>query len=330
MRIKGLKPIGICLILFCAFAFSPAPGASETEVVDRIVAVVNNDIISLVDLEQMMKPYMEKIRSSKYPPDKQSEFIAKLREDMLDQLITQKLTDQESKRANIVVSEKEVDSAVNRIKESNFYSDEELKAVLRKEGLSIEDYRNRMKEQIVRSRLVSMEVKSKVVITREEIKAYYESHPEEYQGGKKYRLRNILLKVPSPDDEEGKDKIRKKMEMILGKLKKGEPFEKTARQYSEAPSAAEGGNLGEIDHDVLAPQLQEAFADMKSGQLTPVLDTDQGYQIFLIEKAAEGSGKSLEEAWPEIEDKLFQEIVNKKFQSWLDDLRKRSHIKIIR
>ncbi len=330
MIINGLKHIAICGIFFCGIAVSLTAGAAETEVVDRIVAVVNDDIVSLVDLEQMMKPYMEKIRSSKYPPEKQSELTDRLREDVLNQLISQKLTDQESRRAGIVVNEKEVDNAVNRIKEENFYSDEELKAVLRKEGLTIDDYRNRMKEQIIRSRLVSMEVKSKVVITRDEIKAYYESHQEDYQGGKKYRLRNIILKVPSPDDEEGKLKIRKKAEMILAMLKKGEPFEKAARQYSEAPSAADGGNLGEIDHDVLAPQLQEAFKDMKSGQLTPVLDTDLGYQIFLIEEVTDGGGKSLEEASPEIEDKLFQEIVNKKFQSWLEDLRKRSHIKIIR
>ncbi len=330
MIITCLKHIGFYVIFFCGIAVSLIAGAAEIEVVDRIVAIVNNDIVSLVDLEQMMKPYMGKIRSSKYPPEKRSELMDKLREDVLNQLISQKLTDQESRRAGIVVSEKEVDNAVNRIKEENFYSDKELKAALGKEGLSIEDYRNRMREQIVRSRLVSMEVKSKVVITRDEIKAYYESHQEEYQGGKKYRLRNIVLKIPSPDDQEGKAKIGKKMEMILAKLKKGEPFDKTARQYSEAPSAAEGGNLGEIDHDVLAPQLQETFKDMKSGQLTPVLDTDQGYQIFLIEEVIEGAGKSLEEASPEIEDKLFQEIVNKKFQSWLEDLRKRSHIKIIR
>jgi len=103
-----------------------------------------------------------------------------------------------------------------------------------------------------------------------------------------------------------------------------------ASKYSESASAAKGGDLGLLDEEVLSPQIREAIKDMDAGEFTPVLDTDLGYQIFFIEKVADAQGKSLKDASPEIEQKLFEEIVNEEFRSWLEKLRKRSHIKIIK
>jgi peptidyl-prolyl cis-trans isomerase SurA len=306
--------------------------AAETtagEVVDRIVAVVNNDMISLLEFEEALHPYSEKVRSLGYDSEEEKKTLAKVREDILNQIIDQKLTDQESRRAGITVNEKEIDAAVERVKSSNFYTDEELKHTLAAEGLTIEDYRSRMREQIVRSRLVNLEIKSKIVITKDDVKAYYKDHQEEFQGGKKYRLRNILMEIPSYADESQQLEIRKKMEDILAKIRKGQSFEKLAAQYSRSSSAAEGGDLGVFSSEVLAPELQEALKKMKSGQVTPVMKTDAGWQIFFVQEIMETGGKSLEDASPEIEEKLFNEVVNKKFRAWIEELRKCSYIKVI-
>jgi len=313
-------------IFFLCFA---AAEIKAGEIVDRIVAVVNNDIISLLEFQEVFEPYTEKVRSLGYAPEEEKTTLVKVREDILNQIIDQKLTDQESRRAGITINEKEIDAAVERIKTSNFYTDEELKEALGREGLTLEDYRTRMKEQIIRSKLVNLEIKSKIVITKEDVKAYYTEHKEDWQGGKKYHLRNILMETPSYSDESEHLEIKKKMEDILAKLKKGQSFEKLAEKYSRSSSAAKGGDLGVFSRDVLAPQLQEALKTMKAGEFTPVMKTDSGYQIFFVEEVIETGGKSLEEARPEIEEKLFNEIVNKKFRSWLEELRKHSHIKII-
>jgi peptidyl-prolyl cis-trans isomerase SurA len=313
--------------LFCLIFFGIA-AAQDSQVVDRIVAVVNDDIILLSELNRVFDPYAENIRRRGLPIEEERAMLFKVREEILSHLIDRKLTDQESKRLGITVSDKEIDSAIERIKEANFYTDESMREALEKEGMTMEEYREQMEEQILRSKLVNFEVRSKIIITKEDIASYYESHKDVYQGKKKYHFRNILMKAPAEDDK--KIEVKEKMEIILARLKAGEPFEKLAEKYSELPSAAKGGDLGVFEYDVLSPQLKEAIKGLNTGDVTPVLDTDLGYQIFFIQEIVEPESKSLEEALPEIEENLYKEIVDSKFKSWLEDLRKRSHIKIIR
>jgi peptidyl-prolyl cis-trans isomerase SurA len=325
-----LKPckyyIHIGLFLWILLTISHA----RAEIVDRIIAVVNDEIISLYDLNQLIKPYMERIKAEGFPPEKERIMLFKVRDDLLNQAIEKKLADQEIKRTGIEVSEKEVDATIERIKETNYYTDEDLRAALAQEGLTLEEYRKRMKEQILRTRLVNYEIKSKIVITNEDIKAYYESNKDQYGTEKKYHLRNIIMKPPPFADKAEKLEVLQKMESVRAKLDSGRSFEALAREYSESSLASEGGDLGLFSFDELSPQIQKAIQGLKAGDFTPVLDTEQGYQIFFIEEIVRTSGITLEQASPEIEEKLYAEIVNKKYKSWLDDLRKRSHIKIIK
>ncbi len=302
---------------------------ARAEMVDRIVAVVNEDIVSLTELNEAMAPYVEKIKTAGYPAEKEQAMLYKVREDMLNQLIDQRLTDQETRRARISVSEKEVDGALDRIRQSQMYSEEEMKAALEQEGMTLEEYRKRMKEQILRTKLVNMEVKSKIIITEDDVKKYYDEHADEFQTEKTLQLRNILMEVLPFAQEPEKAAVKKRMEDVAAKLKSGASFADMAKKYSESTLAKDGGKLGTFVFSDLAPVLQEALADLKEGEVSDIIDTEQGYQIFFIEKITRSQGKSLKEASPDIQEKLFSEIVRQKFGEWLADLRKRSHIKIV-
>jgi peptidyl-prolyl cis-trans isomerase SurA len=329
---KGMvKYVVYCIIYsfcFCTFG-SLVAKAESVEVVDRIVAIVNDDIITLIELNRSFKPYAERIRALGYSTDKERKMLFKVREDMLNQLIDQKIKDQEIKRFNIKISEKDVDQTIERIKEANYYTDEDLRAALAKDGLTMEEYHKQVKEQILRKRLVNLKITSKIVITKEDIKSYYETHSDEYGGENKYHLRNIIMKVSSLVDEKEKLEVKARMDEVYAKLKAGQSFETMAMTYSES-LASEGGDLGLFGLSELSLQLQKAIKGMKAGEFTPVLYTDQGYQILFVQEVVDTSGKSLEEVSPEIERKLFNDIVDNKFQSWLEDLRKQSHIKIIK
>ena len=303
--------------------------AQAAEVVDRIVAVVNDDIISLYELNQLFKPYLDKIKVQGYDPEKESEMIFEVRQRLLDQLIDQKLADQELKRMKIKVGDKEVDNAIERFKESRFITEEQLRSGLAAEGIALDDYREGIREQLLRAKLVNREVKSKIVITQEDIKDYYESHAEEYGGDKKYHLKNIFLRFTFQTSEQEKQDIYDKLASIRKELDKGESFETLARLYSQAPSAAEGGELGEYSLDELSPQLQAFVKDMKTGDYTPVMELDIGYQIIYIESISVSGGKSFEQASAEIMDKIYAEKVNTKYRSWLEELRSRAHIKVV-
>jgi peptidyl-prolyl cis-trans isomerase SurA len=315
---------------FFTFGFSFVAKAEPTEIVDRIVAVVNDDIITLSELNQTLKPYAEKIRNLGYSTDQEHKMLFKVREDMLNQLIDQKLKDQEIKRVGIKIEEQEIDQTIERIKETNFYTDEDLRDALAEEGLTMEEYRERLKEQILRTRLINLKVRSTIVITKEDITAYYENHPDKYGGKKKYHLYNIIAKVPPFADEKEKLKIKARMDAILTELNAGKSFESVAKSYSESSPDVAGGDLGLFWLEELFPQLRNTIKEMKAGEFTPVLDTDKGFQIFFIKEIVQTSGKTLEEVSPEIEKILFNEIVEKKFQSWLVELRNQSVIKIIK
>jgi peptidyl-prolyl cis-trans isomerase SurA len=317
--------IGISMLVFTATATATA----GSEVLDRIVAVVNEDIILLSELRERMAPFAQRIRQQGFDLDQERQMLFKVRGEMLDRLVDEKLTDQEIKRNGIQVEETEIDNTIERIKAANSFTDEDLRGYLEREQMTIEQYRNQIREQILRTRLVNYEVKSKIVITEAEIRAYYDSHPELYGGEIRYHLRNILKRVPEFSTDAEKAAVQQQMQQIRSQIQSGEAFADLARTDSQSPSAADGGDIGEFGKASLSPQIQAALDGLTPGQTTEVLDTDQGFQLFYVEAINRTEGKPLESVKEEIHEKLFSEVVDKKFLSWLEDLRSGSYIKII-
>lgn len=324
-RLKLLALTGTMLLMVTATATASA----ATEVLDRIVAVVNEDIILLSELNNRMRPYVQQIRKQGFDADKERQMLFKVREDLLNRLVDEKLTDQEIKRNGIQVDESEIDSTIERIKKSNYFTDEDLRRFLKSEEMTMEQYREQIKEQVLRSRLVTYEVKSKIVITDEEIQAYYESHPELYGGKISYQLRNILMRVPDYATDEEKQAVKARMQQLKSQVESGASFGELAKAHSQSPTAADGGYIGEFKRDMLSPQIQKALDGLAAGQTTDVLDTDQGLQLFFIDAINRSEGKPLDTVRAEIQQKLYTEVVDKKFISWLEELRSQSHIKII-
>ena len=304
------------------------PANCLAETVDRVVAVVNDDIISLFDLSFVLKPYENRIKSLGYSSDKEKEMLLKVRQEFMNQLIDQTLADQEIKRLEISVSEKEIDQAVERFKEVNYYTEEELEKGLKKEGISKDEFRKRLKDEILRTKLVNRQVKSKIVITKEDVESYHKAHPELYGGKKRYHLRHIIMQASQNAGADTKKAVLMRMKNVADKLEKGERFEDLAREFSMM-SAKEGGELGVFDFDDLSTQVQESLKGKKVKEFTEILDTDLGYQIFYIEEILHKPGKLLTEASPEIEEKLFRDEVEKRYREWIKELRKKSYIRII-
>jgi len=322
------KKIIIFSILIFLSGIHVYGGLYGAEVIDRVVAVVNEDIVSLSEVTRAVQPYADKIKSLGYSLEKEREILFKVREDMLDQIINQKLTDQESKKYKLSVSEKEIDNALERVKEANHYTDEDLRSAMVKDNISMEEYRDKVKENILRSKLLNIAVKSKIVITRDDIKSYYENHKNMYQGEKRYHLHNMVKKADYSLGADNKKAILLIMEEIYSRLKNGQPFDKVSMDYSGGSYDVRSFDLGMFKPDQLSQQVRDAIKGLKSGEFTKVLETEIGYQIIYIQDIEEKPGKSLDEASSEIEDILFREIVDKKFLSWIDVLKQKSHIKI--
>ncbi len=329
IALKRNISLGLLIGIMVLVSTATATASAAAEVVDRIVAVVNEDIILLSELQERVRPYAQRISQQGFDDEKERQMLFKIREEMLNRLVDEKLTDQEIQRNDIQVDEAQVDQTIERIKKANAFTDEDLRLFLEREQLSMEQYRAKIKEQVLRTRLVNYEVKSKIVITDEEIQAYYDSHPELYGGTISYHLRNILMRAPDFATDSERREVQERIQAIRSRIEAGESFADLAATYSQSPTAAEGGDLGEFEKKMLSPQIQEALEALQPGQMTPILDTDQGFQLFYVEAINRGEGKPLESVREEIQQKLFTEVVDKKFVSWLETLRSQSHIRII-
>ena len=314
------------LIIAASAAVAPA---QESEVVDRIVAVVNDDIVTLYDLNRALKPYEENIKALRYDPTKERQTIFQVRKDLLDKLIDSKLADQEIERAQITVSESDIDKTIENMKEARSFTDEQLRQGLEQQGITMAEYRKEMKEQILRTKLVNREVKSKIVITGEDIKAYYENHRDEYAGEKKYYLYNLFVRLPSDADASDKKDAMRKLEAARERLARGIAFEDLVNDLKSSSSPVKGMDLGLYRLKELSVQLRGVVEKLKSGEYSEVINTDYGPQILYVQKIQETPSKSMQEIEAEIEQKLYNEAVDNRYQEWLDALRKRSLIKII-
>ncbi len=319
--------LGICI--FTTILSGGSVYAQEPELIDRIVAVVNSDIITLYDLNRAFKPYEENIKALQYAPEKERQTLFQVRKDLLDQLIDGKLADQETERAQITVSESDIDKTIERMKEARSFTDEQLREGLARQGMTMEEYRKELKEQVLRSRLVNREVKSKIVITSEDIEAYYDSHQDEYAGEKKYHLYNIFVRIaPGADTSDREDALRQ-IKNAAARLNQGLSFEDLVDQLKDSSSRVQGTDLGLYRLEELSEQMQRAIAKLKTGEISEVLDTEFGPQIIYVQNIQETPTKSLDEIRSEIGEILYNESVDNRYQDWLDELRKQSLIRII-
>jgi len=332
LRISELWKTRIARIscIVCLVCLSVPVAAGAAEVVDRVVAVVNDDIIRLRELNQAMEPVKERIRSQDLSAEETQKQLYEARERVLDELIKETLADQQIADTGIQVDESDVDAAIEQIKSRNYYTDEELRQALQMQGMSMEQYRGEIKSQMLRSRLVNRKIKSKIVITEADIRRYYKAHPEKYGGTVEYKLRNILMQYPEFGGQQAKAGVREEMKSVLEELEQGASFEKMARKYSEAGNASDGGELGKFALNDLSRDLKPVIRDLEVGAFSDIVETEQGFQIFYLQDIVKTDPEPLEKVSDKIQNTLYEQRVNEKYDAWIQSLREDSHIRIIR
>lgn len=301
--------------------------ALSAEVLDRVVALVNGEMISLSELNQRVDPVAEKIKTSDYSLAEQRPMLFKLREEKLRGLIEEKLADQEVERLGIDVREVEVDEAIERFKAANRLDDKSLKESLLSQGMSYEGLRDQIKQQLLRVSLVNREVRTKIVVTDEDIEQYYRTHPAEFGAEMQYHLKNILKAVPPVATAEQKSRLYEELEELRESITTVADFEVAAKEHSDAPNSNDGGEIGTIPLDALSGPIRDAVMELQPEEVSAVIETDQGYQIFQLVDSVQTSGESLETVQEQIGEKLYQQQVDRAYRAWLGDLFDSAYIK---
>ncbi len=323
-------------ILFCVLAciiFSLTNVSAG--IVDRSVAIVNNDTITLSEVNELGQSYFKKI-SDTTPPDQLADALYKARRTVIEKLIDRKLMVQEAQKLKIQVSDQDVDGAIQRIISNNKSNMEQFRKELQSMGMSEKQYREELRDQILSSRLVNYEVRTKVVIPEEKILDYYDNHFMDQAEGGAYYLQQIgtiwghpLADGAVPTQEEAKEKIRKAYALA----KNGDNFKELARTYSDLPNAQDGGDLGMFQLDELAAYIREAVAHVKAGDLSPIVATGNGFIFFKV-VSTDSKGKivakaSYESVKDQIREKLYQEAMAARFKDWMQSIREKAYIKIL-
>lgn len=298
--------------------------ASDAAVLlDRVVAVVNKEVITWSELYKMMEnEAADQVRALK--EEERLKIFKDSEAAFLEKLIDIKLQIHEARRLGLDVTTEEVTEAVENIKKKYSLTDNALEESLKKEGLSFEEYKKRLSEQIVISKVVSQQIRNKVVVSEEEVKKYMEANKESFTDGETFKIKQIFLGRPK-DDADIKV-IEDRASIIIQRLKAGEDFSILAEEYSEDPSGKLGGDLGFIKKSQMAKEFIDALNSMKVGEFSNPFWTEKGLHIIkLEEKVAE---QSTDEARESVLKQLTESQFSERYKSWIKGLREKAYIVI--
>lgn len=316
MHIRILSFILLAALGFCSIASARAP-----ILLDKVVAIVNKEAITWSDLYKAMEFEATESHRDLSDEDKRK-FFKENEAAFLEILIDMKLQLQEAQRAGIFVNPDEVEKAISSLKEKYSMTNEMFIETLKKEGLTLDEYKKKLQEKIIAGRLIDQEVKSKIVIDEESINNYISQNKEITGQSEGYNLSHIFIKKSdnkSSDDEKAKQ--------IYNKLKTGEDFSQTAIKYSEDATASLGGKLGLISKADLSGEFSAAISKIKAGDISEPFWSAKGIHILKL-NAVVTTDKS-QQIREQNRQKLLEERFIKAYKNWLKGLRERAYIQIL-
>jgi peptidyl-prolyl cis-trans isomerase SurA len=300
----------VATVILCLCAVAGAQAAELT--VNKIVAVVNGEMITLHELKMHVAAELARRRLKPDDPSASS-----LQATVLDSLINDILFRQEAKRFKVTVSDADVETEVkNSISRSGIPADK-FEPELKRQGISMEMYRDRIRNNLLRQRMSSYMVQRKVFVTQEEVADYYHRHRDEFSGEKTADFSILLL--PEKVDAQSIYK-----QVSSGKM----TFEEAARQHSADRSGGEGGRVGGVPYNRLPPEMQKLLSSLQDGKMSPLLRTQGGFVVIRRNAVSEAKPLTMEEAKPRIEEILLAPLLEERFKDYVSQLRGKAVIDI--
>lgn len=318
-----LKQLNLILLFTMLIPFQ-----AGAELIDRIAAKVNDQVITLSELNEELAPTFEKIKREA-PPDQIRPAMRQATKDTLSALIDRMLINQKAKQSGLSVSKEDLDAAIDRILAENKISYKKFRQQLKAMGMTETLYREKMKGQILQSKLINYEIRSKVVITDEKVRRHYQESFGRQVTSDGYHLLQIGCAWGGKGRSETKLDAKKRADQLRAMILEGESFKEIARAYSDLPSGADGGDIGVFKEKELAPYMSAAISGLKPGAISQTIETSSGFQFFKILASREGNviqQAPLESVKEEIRSLLHEQELRKNFDKWVKQLRDDAYI----
>lgn len=297
---------------------------ARAETVSRIAAVVNDEIITTYQLELKVA---ERLDSQAAGTKFSAEEMGTLRQGVLSELIEEALVRQRIDELGLKVSDEEIEAAIQDVQRQNKLTREQLVQALQFEGMAFDDYRENLRKQILRFKLLGREVQSKVEVTNQEIRDYFREHIDDYREPPFVRLNSINFPVPEKATTVQAEAIRAKAEVALERLRQGEEFYAVLLSVS-ADQSANGGDLGSFQEGELTPAFERAIRGLKEGEVSGIVETPQGFHILQVATRSTGSIRQFDAVKGEIEKILAERKTEERYKEWAKGLRKNAYIDV--
>jgi parvulin-like peptidyl-prolyl isomerase len=304
----------------------PLPGKKGV-VVERVVAVINDEIVLDSELEQYALPLM---RGNVDPASAEGKkLLDEAKHKALDAMIDDRLVMQQATELKLSVTAEEVERAIEEVKRQNKLDDATFVEALKGQGFTLDAYKKNLRRQILNLKVVNTAVRSRVQVSDDEVKTYYQQNARQLGGDKQAHIRQILISVPAdanPDEVERKKRVAAKVvELARG----GTKFEELAKKYSDDDTTkAEGGDAGWVGKGVLVDALEEVIQGMDPGDFRGPIRVGPGWMILQLVERKQGDIRPLDEVKEQLRKTLYDQQVEKATTSWLKELRKKAHVDI--
>ncbi|MDX2024353.1 MAG: peptidylprolyl isomerase [Deltaproteobacteria bacterium] len=318
MKTTNVTTFAAAAVLLCAHV-------AQARVVERIAAVVDDEVILASEVEERAAPAMAQIASITDQAQRAARAEA-VRREILDRLIDDQLIFGKAKELKLTVSSEEVDKSIEGIKRDHNLTDEQLRQALTQQGMSMATYRQDVKKQVLRYRVLNMAVGSKIAISDHDVQEYYERNIRK-GAASEVRASHIFIEIPDDADTGTAIAKRKQAEGIVARIKAGEEFEKLARENSEdANTRGEGGDLGYFGRDLLPKAIEEVVFAMNIGEVRGPVRADKGFHIIKLVDKRNKDVKSFDESKNEIRMQLRQKEYEKQAKTFVADLRRKAMV----
>jgi peptidyl-prolyl cis-trans isomerase SurA len=309
-------------------AAASAPGAPrrpaevDDTVMDRVVAVVNNDAITLGELQESIVAFRHESRGRVSATDEQ------LGREFLTRLIDTRLQLQEADRERIAVEDAEItEELMGRLKRLGASSLEDLEAAVKAQGLTMEAVRRRVREGLRIAKVVRRKVSLRVSVTDREIDRYLGENRDKLEAGLSYHARHILI-VPDGASDTAWEAARIRADMVRASVLDGADFAEQARQHSRDASAKDGGDLGTLQRGELAQDIESQILTLEAGEVSRPVRSALGFHVFKLESKEVLEGEALQRARQQVRDILFREKYEARLSAWLREIKERAVIEV--
>jgi len=306
----------LCVVLMCFVSLGDSAKAKDIPG-DGIIAIVNDDVITLKDLRQYIASIYSQLRIENKSPQEIKEIMGDYEQKGIDKLIEDKLILAAANEKEMIIRDDVVDKRIKEISD-RYPSEDEFIQAINAEGLTVGDLKKKLMDQLKAKYIVDLEVRDKVFVNPQDVTVYYNQHINEFERKNQVNLQSVFVSF----DKRGKTEARNRAAEARSRMIAGEDFDTIFKSYSD------GASVGTIEQGQMVDSIENVVFALKLEEVSQPVEVEKGIYVFKAIGVVPGKLQSLKEVKDQIYNKLYDEQFQSKFKEWIDKLRKKAYVEI--